>query len=103
MSSRLFFTWPQFKENSPSLSGDIRKCTNLKVFTLFCPHPVCSFMMHSDIFLCALFPFRFEAILGLFWDEPRNFKPQSDDEDNSLAGIPSPNFRGSAFDPRLRT
>ncbi|GBM82178.1 hypothetical protein AVEN_178935-1 [Araneus ventricosus] len=35
---------------------------------------------------------RFEATRGLFWDEPRNFEPRSDDKDDTLAGNPSPNF-----------
>ncbi|GBM24737.1 hypothetical protein AVEN_141811-1 [Araneus ventricosus] len=34
---------------------------------------------------------RFEATRGLFWDEPRNFEPRSDDEDDTWAGSPSPN------------
>ncbi|GBN37913.1 hypothetical protein AVEN_33235-1, partial [Araneus ventricosus] len=29
---------------------------------------------------------RFEATRGLFWDEPRNFEPQSDDKDDIRAG-----------------
>ncbi|GBL91251.1 hypothetical protein AVEN_195136-1 [Araneus ventricosus] len=33
---------------------------------------------------------RFEATRGLFWDGPRNFEPQSDDEDDITAGTPSP-------------
>ncbi|GBN43621.1 hypothetical protein AVEN_57013-1, partial [Araneus ventricosus] len=30
---------------------------------------------------------------GLFWDALRDFEPGSDDEDNTRAGTPSPNFR----------
>ncbi|GBL75999.1 hypothetical protein AVEN_234314-1 [Araneus ventricosus] len=30
----------------------------------------------------------FEATRGLFWDRPRNFEPQSDDEDDTCAGTP---------------
>ncbi|GBM84696.1 hypothetical protein AVEN_93078-1 [Araneus ventricosus] len=36
---------------------------------------------------------RFEVTRGLFWDGPRNFEPRSDDDDDTLAGTPSPNFR----------
>ncbi|GBM19274.1 hypothetical protein AVEN_133760-1, partial [Araneus ventricosus] len=35
----------------------------------------------------------FQATRGLFWDGPRNFEPRSDDEDDTSAGTPSPNFR----------
>ncbi|GBO34344.1 hypothetical protein AVEN_39630-1 [Araneus ventricosus] len=30
----------------------------------------------------------FEAIRRLFWDEPRNFEPRSDDENDTRAGTP---------------
>ncbi|GBL83691.1 hypothetical protein AVEN_132618-1 [Araneus ventricosus] len=44
---------------------------------------------------------RFEATRGLFWDGPRNFGPQSDDDTG--AGNSSPNFRttpaGGRFTP----
>ncbi|GBO43576.1 hypothetical protein AVEN_271754-1, partial [Araneus ventricosus] len=29
---------------------------------------------------------------GYFWDGPRNFEPRSDDEDDTCAATPSPNF-----------
>ncbi|GBO22799.1 hypothetical protein AVEN_29626-1 [Araneus ventricosus] len=36
---------------------------------------------------------RFEATRGLFWVGPRHFEPQSDAEEDTRAGTPSPNFR----------
>ncbi|GBN24247.1 hypothetical protein AVEN_18723-1, partial [Araneus ventricosus] len=36
--------------------------------------------------------FRFEATQELFWDGPCYFELQSDLEDNTRAGTPSPNF-----------
>ncbi|GBN51869.1 hypothetical protein AVEN_132740-1 [Araneus ventricosus] len=36
---------------------------------------------------------RLEPTQELFWDGPHNFEPQSDDEDDTRAGTPSPNFR----------
>ncbi|GBM85849.1 hypothetical protein AVEN_37495-1 [Araneus ventricosus] len=35
----------------------------------------------------------FEATRGLFWNEPRNFEPQTDDVDDTCAATPIPNFR----------
>ncbi|GBM84582.1 hypothetical protein AVEN_187992-1 [Araneus ventricosus] len=35
---------------------------------------------------------RSEATRGLLWDRPRHFEPRSDDEDNTCADTPSPNF-----------
>ncbi|GBM37437.1 hypothetical protein AVEN_221574-1 [Araneus ventricosus] len=32
------------------------------------------------------------SLIGLFWDGPRNFEPLSDEEDDTSAGTPSPNF-----------
>ncbi|GBL83740.1 hypothetical protein AVEN_132648-1 [Araneus ventricosus] len=36
---------------------------------------------------------RFEATRGLFRDGPSNFEPRTDDEDDTRAVTPSPNFR----------
>ncbi|GBO29675.1 hypothetical protein AVEN_88859-1 [Araneus ventricosus] len=33
------------------------------------------------------------SLQGSFWNGLRNFEPLSDDEGNTRAGIPSPNFR----------
>ncbi|GBN61340.1 hypothetical protein AVEN_265253-1, partial [Araneus ventricosus] len=46
---------------------------------------------------------RFEATRGLFWDGPRNFEPRSDDEDDTCAGTPSPNFHATPTGGRLAT
>ncbi|GBM76441.1 hypothetical protein AVEN_2089-1 [Araneus ventricosus] len=46
---------------------------------------------------------RFEATQRLFRDEPRNFEPLSDDEDDTQAGTPSPNFRTTPMGRRLAT
>ncbi|GBM86128.1 hypothetical protein AVEN_75403-1 [Araneus ventricosus] len=35
---------------------------------------------------------RFEATRGPYWKGPRNFEPRSDNEDDTLSGISSPNF-----------
>ncbi|GBM74784.1 hypothetical protein AVEN_38714-1 [Araneus ventricosus] len=44
---------------------------------------------------------RFEATRGLFWDDPRNFEPRS--EDDTTAGTPSPNFHVTPTGGRLAT
>ncbi|GBM78788.1 hypothetical protein AVEN_81960-1 [Araneus ventricosus] len=38
---------------------------------------------------------------GLFWDGPRNFEPWSDDEDDTWASTPSPNFHATPAGGRL--
>ncbi|GBM70196.1 hypothetical protein AVEN_20500-1 [Araneus ventricosus] len=43
------------------------------------------------------------ATRGLFWDEPRNFVPRSDDEDDTRAGSPFPNFHAIPKGGRLAT
>ncbi|GBM29554.1 hypothetical protein AVEN_206396-1 [Araneus ventricosus] len=40
---------------------------------------------------------------GLFRDGPRNFEPRSDDEDDTRAGTPSPNFSATPEGGRLAT
>ncbi|GBN96015.1 hypothetical protein AVEN_110249-1 [Araneus ventricosus] len=40
---------------------------------------------------------------GLFWDGPRNFEPWSDDEDDTWAGTPTPNFHATPAGGRLAT
>ncbi|GBO24501.1 hypothetical protein AVEN_145064-1 [Araneus ventricosus] len=45
----------------------------------------------------------FEATRGLFWDGPRNFEPRSDDEDDTCADTPSPNFHATPAGGRLAT
>ncbi|GBO34291.1 hypothetical protein AVEN_32896-1 [Araneus ventricosus] len=45
----------------------------------------------------------FEATRGLFWDGPRNFEPWSDDEDDTRAGTPSPNFHTTPTEGCLAT
>ncbi|GBM56653.1 hypothetical protein AVEN_123136-1 [Araneus ventricosus] len=50
-----------------------------------------------------ILPSRFEATRGLFWDGPRNSEPRSDDEDNTSAGTPSPNFHTTPTGVRLTT
>ncbi|GBM83398.1 hypothetical protein AVEN_242132-1 [Araneus ventricosus] len=40
---------------------------------------------------------------GLFRDGPRNFEPRSDDEDDTRAGTPSPNFRATPMGGHLAT
>ncbi|GBO37621.1 hypothetical protein AVEN_107512-1 [Araneus ventricosus] len=44
---------------------------------------------------------RFEATRGLVWGGYRKFEPQSDDEDDTRAGFPSPNFRTTPTGGRL--
>ncbi|GBO00097.1 hypothetical protein AVEN_121750-1 [Araneus ventricosus] len=44
-----------------------------------------------------------EATRGLFRDGPRNFEPQSDDEDDTRAGTPSPKFPATSTGGRLAT
>ncbi|GBM00423.1 hypothetical protein AVEN_179232-1 [Araneus ventricosus] len=44
---------------------------------------------------------QFEATRGLFWDRPPNFEPRSDDEDDTRAGTPSPNFRTTPTEGHL--
>ncbi|GBL85747.1 hypothetical protein AVEN_193192-1 [Araneus ventricosus] len=46
---------------------------------------------------------RFEATRGLFCDGPRNFEPWSDNEDDTSAGTPSPNFHATPTEGRLVT
>ncbi|GBL75307.1 hypothetical protein AVEN_194524-1 [Araneus ventricosus] len=46
---------------------------------------------------------RFEATGGKVRDEPRNFEPWSDDEDDAWAGTPSPSFRATLAGARLAT
>ncbi|GBM94286.1 hypothetical protein AVEN_154619-1 [Araneus ventricosus] len=54
-----------------------------------------------DVFFSALFArlripyFRFEAIRGQFWNGLLHFEPRSDDESDTWADIPSPNFRAT--------
>ncbi|GBN34755.1 hypothetical protein AVEN_81519-1 [Araneus ventricosus] len=43
------------------------------------------------------------ATRGLFWDEPRNFEPRSDDEDDAWAVTPSPSFHATPKGGRLAT
>ncbi|GBO23902.1 hypothetical protein AVEN_200714-1, partial [Araneus ventricosus] len=43
------------------------------------------------------------ATRGLFWDGPCNFKPRSDDRDDTWAGTPSPGFRATPAGGRLAT
>ncbi|GBL91472.1 hypothetical protein AVEN_136953-1 [Araneus ventricosus] len=54
-------------------------------------------MMYRNLSL-VIFTSRFEATRELFLDVPRNFEPRSDDEDDTRAGIPSPNFRTPAYE-----
>ncbi|GBN92175.1 hypothetical protein AVEN_261977-1 [Araneus ventricosus] len=51
----------------------------------------------------AILTSRFEATRGLFWDGPRNFEPLSDDEDDTRAVTPSPNFQATSTGGRLPT
>ncbi|GBN58540.1 hypothetical protein AVEN_16692-1 [Araneus ventricosus] len=44
---------------------------------------------------------RFEARRELFWDGPRNFELQLDDEDDTRAGTPSSNLRTTVVGGRL--
>ncbi|GBM18164.1 hypothetical protein AVEN_151707-1 [Araneus ventricosus] len=46
---------------------------------------------------------RFEATRGLFWDGSRHFEPWSDDEGDTLASTPSPNFHATPTGGRLAT
>ncbi|GBM90447.1 hypothetical protein AVEN_111253-1 [Araneus ventricosus] len=46
---------------------------------------------------------RSEATRGIFWDGPRKFEPLSVDEDDTRAGIPSPNFHATPTGGRLAT
>ncbi|GBM45598.1 hypothetical protein AVEN_86539-1 [Araneus ventricosus] len=50
-----------------------------------------------------ILPSCFEATRGLFRDGPRNSEPRSDDEDDTWAGTPSPNFRTTPTGGRLDT
>ncbi|GBL74169.1 hypothetical protein AVEN_182652-1 [Araneus ventricosus] len=49
----------------------------------------------------AIFTSPFEATRGLFWDEPRNFEPQPDDEATPEQAPSSPNFRTTPVGGRL--
>ncbi|GBM82761.1 hypothetical protein AVEN_272318-1 [Araneus ventricosus] len=69
---------------------------------------LCQFVTY-DVALCAvsfslvILTSRFESTRGLFWDGPRNFHPRSDDEDDTRAGTPSPNFHATPTRRRLAT
>ncbi|GBN55151.1 hypothetical protein AVEN_213934-1 [Araneus ventricosus] len=46
---------------------------------------------------------RFEATRGLLWDGPRNFEPRSNDEEDTRACTPSPNFHATPTGGRSAT
>ncbi|GBL76517.1 hypothetical protein AVEN_48812-1 [Araneus ventricosus] len=67
-------------------------------------HQTCyMFRISTCLFSLGILTSRFEATRGLFWDGPRNFEPRSDDEDDTRAGTPSPNFHATPTGGRLAT
>ncbi|GBM09578.1 hypothetical protein AVEN_29430-1 [Araneus ventricosus] len=64
---------------------------------------LCDEAQHRSSAFCSLVVFtsHFEATRGLFWDGPHNFEPRLDDEGDTRAGTPSPNFRTTPSGGRL--
>ncbi|GBN43073.1 hypothetical protein AVEN_201041-1 [Araneus ventricosus] len=57
----------------------------------------------SGQFSLVILTSRFEAARGLFWDGPCNFESWSEDEGDTGAGIPSPNFHATPKGGSLAT
>ncbi|GBM58395.1 hypothetical protein AVEN_63762-1 [Araneus ventricosus] len=66
-----------------------RHLTNFHAFPQFLKQRLC----HQ--FNSVILTFCFEPTRAVFWDEPRHFEPQSDDEDDTSTGAPSPYFRAT--------
>ncbi|GBN15459.1 hypothetical protein AVEN_133020-1 [Araneus ventricosus] len=68
---------------------------------------MCSSIRNDELFIIALLLTPANSIFvitrGLIWDETHNFEPRSEEEDDTRAGTPHPNFHTTPTEGRLAT